>query len=57
MQPARAASLDEVRGQLREALRSQRQEQVARAYMEGLVSKATLSIDGAQLNQALESVR
>lgn len=57
MQPARAASLDEVREQLREALRNQRQEQVARAYMEGLVSKATLSIDGAQLNQALESVR
>ncbi|WP_434557376.1 peptidylprolyl isomerase [Pseudomonas sp. Z4-20] len=57
MQPARPASLDEVRGQLREALRNQRQEQVARAYLEGLVSKATLSIDGAQLNEALESVR
>ncbi len=57
MQPARAASLEEVREQLRQALRSQRQEQVANAYLEGLVSQATLSIDGAQLNLALEPLR
>jgi peptidylprolyl isomerase len=57
MQPARTASLDEVREQLRDALRNQRQEQIARAYLEGLVSQSTLSIDGMQLNQALEPVR
>ncbi len=57
MQPPRAASLDEVREQLRQALRGQRQQQVANAYLEGLVSKATLSIDGAQLNLALEPIR
>ncbi|MGA4475702.1 peptidylprolyl isomerase [Ectopseudomonas chengduensis] len=53
-QPARPATLAEVREQLRQALRAQRQEQVAKAYMEGLVSSSTLSIDGAQLSQALE---
>ncbi len=56
-QPARTASFDEVLEQLRVALRNQRQEQVAKAYLEGLVSKATLSIDGAQLNQVLTPVR
>ena len=56
-QPARTASLAEVREQLRQVLRNQRQEQVAKAYLEGLVSSATLSIDGGQLNQALEPVR
>jgi len=56
-QPARPASLDEVREQLRQALRAQRQEQVAKAYLEGLVSSATLSIDGGQINQALEPVQ
>ena len=53
-QPGRVASLDEVRDRLRQALRAQRQQQVARAYLDGMVSSATLSIDGASLNQALE---
>ncbi|MGA4636012.1 peptidylprolyl isomerase [Pseudomonas solani] len=56
-QPGRSASLDEVRDRLRQALRAQRQEQVARAYLDGMVSSATLSIDGASLNQALEKGR
>ncbi|MDZ4194609.1 MAG: peptidylprolyl isomerase [Pseudomonas sp.] len=56
-QPARLATLDEVREQLRQALRVQRQEQVAKAYLEGLISSSTLSIDGAQLSQALEPVQ
>ncbi|WP_435635686.1 peptidylprolyl isomerase [Pseudomonas solani] len=56
-QPGRSANLDEVRDRLRQALRAQRQEQVARAYMDGMVSSATLSIDGASLNQALEKGR
>ncbi|WP_022963315.1 peptidylprolyl isomerase [Halopseudomonas pelagia] len=54
MQPARVAALDQVREQLRNSLRSQRKELVAKAYMEGLVNAGTLSIDGAALNVVLE---
>ncbi|MFK3788751.1 peptidylprolyl isomerase [Pseudomonas piscis] len=54
LQPARTASLDEVRERLVQALRAQRQEQIAKAYLEGMLNTATLSIDGAALNQALE---
>lgn len=53
-QPARTASLDELRDRLTEALRAQRQEQIAKAYLEGMLNTATLSIDGAMLNQVLE---
>lgn len=53
-QPARTASLDEVRERLTQALRAQRQEQIAKAYLEGMLNTATLSIDGAVLNQVLE---
>lgn len=53
-QPARTATLDELRGRLTEALRAQRQEQIAKAYLEGMLNTATLSIDGAELNKALE---
>lgn len=48
---ARLATLDEVRGRLRESLRAQRQEQIAKAYLDGLVNNATLSIDGALLGK------
>ncbi|MDH1630697.1 peptidylprolyl isomerase [Pseudomonas mosselii] len=54
-QPARAATFEEVAPRLRELLRAQRQEQVAKAYVEGMFDTATLSIDGAALNQVLES--
>jgi len=54
-QPARAATLEEVAPRLRQVLRAQRQEQVAKAYVEGMFDSATLSIDGAALNQVLES--
>ncbi len=37
---ARLATLDEVRGRLRESLRAQRQEQIAKAYLDGLVNNA-----------------
>ncbi|HIB3280840.1 TPA: peptidylprolyl isomerase, partial [Pseudomonas aeruginosa] len=47
------ATLDEVRGRLRESLRAQRQEQIAKAYLDGLVNNATLSIDGALLGKTL----
>ncbi|WP_314383570.1 peptidylprolyl isomerase [Pseudomonas brenneri] len=53
-QPARTASLDELRPRLTEALRAQRQEQIAKAYLESMLNTATLSIDGAQLNKVLE---
>ncbi|MGE7991475.1 peptidylprolyl isomerase [Pseudomonas sp. NPDC089554] len=54
-QPARLATLEEVSPRLRAALRAQRQEQVAKAYVEGLFDLATLSIDGAALRQVSEA--
>ncbi|ROM75752.1 peptidylprolyl isomerase [Pseudomonas brassicacearum] len=56
-QPARDATLEEVRERLTQALRAQRQEQIAKAYLEGMLDTATLSIDGAQLSKVLEEVR
>ncbi|WDU65481.1 peptidylprolyl isomerase [Pseudomonas poae] len=53
-QPARTATLEELRPRLTEALRAQRQEQIAKAYLEGMLNTATLSIDGAELNKVLE---
>ncbi|AZD29515.1 peptidylprolyl isomerase [Pseudomonas chlororaphis] len=53
-QPARSATLDELRERLTQALRAQRQEQIAKAYLEGMLDTATLSIDGAQLSKVLE---
>ncbi|MFM9380760.1 peptidylprolyl isomerase [Pseudomonas sp. UV AK001] len=53
-QPARTATLDELRDQLTQALRAQRQEQIAQAYLDGMLNTATLSIDGAELNKVLE---
>lgn len=54
-QPARTATLDELRDQLTQALRAQRQEQIAQAYLDGVLNTATLSIDGAELNKVLET--
>jgi peptidylprolyl isomerase len=54
-QPARTATLDELRDQLTQALRAQRQEQIAQAYLDGMLTTATLSIDGAELNRVLET--
>ncbi|MDD0974725.1 peptidylprolyl isomerase [Pseudomonas fontis] len=56
-QPARVATLEEVLPRLRAMLRAQRQEQVAKAYVDGLFNTATLSIDGAALNQVIEANR
>lgn len=53
-QPVRAETLEESRERLTTALRSQRQEQIAKAYLEGTFKTATLSIDGSVLNQVLE---
>jgi len=57
LQPARTATFEEMRGQLRDALRAQRQEQAAKAYVEGMFNSATLSIDGAVLNKVIEAER
>lgn len=57
VQAPRVASLDEVRVRLREVLRAQRQEQVAKAYVDGMFNTATLSIDGAALNQVIDASR
>nr|WP_236182617.1 peptidylprolyl isomerase [Pseudomonas sputi] len=54
-QPASTATLDELRDQLTQALRAQRQEQIAQAYLDGMLNTATLSIDGAELNKVLET--
>lgn len=56
-QPARPATLEEVAPQLRQLLRAQRQEQLAKTYIDGMFDSATLSIDGAALNQVLEASR
>jgi peptidylprolyl isomerase len=53
-QPTRVATLDELRDRLTQALRTQRQEQIAKAYLEGMLNTATLTIDGAKLNRLLE---
>lgn len=57
LQPTRVATLDELRDRLTQALRAQRQEQIAKAYLEGMLNTATLSIDGAELNKILEDKR
>ncbi|MEX3776974.1 peptidylprolyl isomerase [Pseudomonas sp. MYb118] len=57
LQPSRVATLDELRDRLTQALRAQRQEQIAKAYLEGMLNTATLSIDGAELNKILEDKR
>ncbi len=45
---------EQVKEELRAALRTQRQELAARAYLEGLLNAGTVSIDGAALNAAFE---
>lgn len=54
VEPPRTPPLVEVQVQLRNALRAQRQEQAARAYLEGLVNAGTVSVDGKALSAALE---
>jgi peptidylprolyl isomerase len=54
LQPARQASLEEVRGQLRESLRATQQEQAAQKYISDMFNSATLSLDGAALSKVLQ---
>jgi len=53
--PARTATFDEMRAQLRDALRAQRQEQAAKDYVAGMFNTASLTIDGKVLNQVVEA--
>lgn len=47
---------EQVKDELRAALRTQRQELAARAYLEGLLNAGTVSIDGAALNAAFDQI-
>jgi len=52
---AQAQPLAQVEDQLRAALRTQRQQQAARAYLEGLINGGTVSIDGGEVSAAFEA--
>ena len=52
-QPARTATLDEMRPQLQAALRQQRQQQLIQAHLTQLAPATQLSIDAAALDAAL----
>ncbi|MNT54192.1 Foldase protein PrsA 2 precursor [compost metagenome] len=54
VRPASVTPFEQVKEELRVALRTQRQELAARAYLEGLLNAGTVSIDGAALNAAFE---
>lgn len=54
IQPARTATLDEMKPQLRAALRQQRQQQLVQAYLAQLAPATQLSIDAAALDAALK---
>jgi len=54
VQPARTATLDEMKPQLRAALRQQRQQQLVQAYLAQLAPATQLSIDAAALDAALK---
>lgn len=54
VQPARTATLDEMRPQLHAALRQQRQQQLVQAYLAQLAPPTQLSIDSAALDAAIQ---
>ncbi len=53
LREARVADYEQVKPQLRAALRAGRQEQAAQAYLEGLLNAGTVSIDGKALSAAI----
>jgi peptidylprolyl isomerase len=55
MRPPQTATLAQVHDKLRDALRQQRQQQVAQAYLANLLTTGTVSIDGATLNAELDN--
>lgn len=56
IQPARTATLDEMKPQLRAALRQQRQQQLMQSYLAQVAPAAQLSIDAAALDAALKKM-
>ncbi|WP_454695729.1 peptidylprolyl isomerase [Achromobacter aegrifaciens] len=54
LRAASVAPYEQVKEELRAALRTQRQELAAKAYLEGLLNAGTVSIDGAALNTAFD---
>ncbi|RZL66208.1 MAG: peptidylprolyl isomerase [Variovorax sp.] len=54
VQPARTATLEEVRPRLQQVLREQRQQQLVRDYMSQLAPAASVTIDNAALDAALQ---
>jgi peptidylprolyl isomerase len=53
-QPARTATLDEVKPRLQAALRQQRKQQLVQEYMANLAKPGAISIDSAALDAALQ---
>lgn len=53
-QPARTATLEEIKPRLQTALRDQRQQQLMQAHLAGLVPAGSLKIDNAALDAALQ---
>lgn len=56
-QAATVRPLAEVRGPLRDALRAQRHQDAAKAYLAGMLDADTVSVDGKVLSLSLESVQ
>jgi peptidylprolyl isomerase len=56
MQPAHTATFDEVKPRLQLAMRQRRQQELAQAYMDGMVKPGAVTIDNAAVDAALKKV-
>lgn len=56
IQPARMATLQEMKPQLQAALRQQRQQQLVQAHLAGLAPAGSVNIDGAALDATLQKI-
>jgi len=56
MTPQATPTLAEVRDSLRNAMRQKRQQDAAAAYLQGLLSNQTVTVDGPALNAVVDSV-
>jgi peptidylprolyl isomerase len=57
LRDSRQVPLTEVQVQLRDTMRAQRQQDAARAYLEGLLNAGTVSIDGKALQGAVDGAK
>jgi peptidylprolyl isomerase len=55
VRPSQTATLAQVHDKLRDALRQQRQQQMAQTYLANLLAAGTVSIDGATLNSEIDN--